>query len=225
MKYNFVPSIMGMDLMNVETQLRQLNQKANMYHLDIIDWHFAENMCISPQFISQFRPLTEATLDVHIMVKDLPLSIIQACIKAGGDIISIHAEDARQNIFKFISEIKGAGKKVGIIMNPATPLSEIQHYIQEIDLLTFMGVTPGFAKQSLIMPVLDKIREAIALREEKGYHYTTMIDGGCHKATMKAVAETGVENIIMGATCLFSQDKDMLVAWDKMEKDFAEWTK
>lgn len=225
MRPNFVPSLMGMDFMNVEKQIKQLNEHSKMYHLDILDWHFAENMCISPQFIQQLRHISDAVFDVHLMVKDLPLSIIEASLKAGGDIISMHAEDAQQNIFKYISTIKEAGKKVGIVLNPATPLSIMQHYLDEVDMITFMGVTPGFAKQSLIPCVLDKIRDAIRLREEKGYHFTTMIDGGCHKATMKAVCDTGVENIIMGATCLFGHDSDMHVAWNKMEADFDEWVK
>ena len=225
MRPNFVPSLVGMDFMNVERQIKEMNENAGMYHLDILDWHYAENMCISPQFIQQLRPLTDCTLDVHLMVEGMPISMIRAVIEAGGDIISMHAEDVTRNIFKYISEIKGAGKKVGIVLNPAIPLSVAEYYLEDVDLVTFMGVTPGFAKQSLIPPVLDKIRGAIRLREEKGYHFTTMIDGGCHQATMKAVAETGVENIIMGATCLFSQDKDLRVAWQKMTRDFDEWTK
>ena len=225
MKYDFVPSLMAMDFLNVAKQIKELDENANMYHIDILDWHFAENLCVSPAFIQQLRPITNATFDVHLMVEGLPLSIIKACLDAGGDIISMHAEDAQRNIFKYISEIKQAGKKVGIVLNPATPLSVMQHYIEEVDLITFMGVTPGFAKQALIPSVLDKIRDALRLREEKGYKFETMIDGGCHKATMKAVAETGVENIIMGATCLFGHDSDMRVAWKKMEDDFNEWIK
>ena len=99
----------------------------------------------------------------------------------------------------------------------------MQCYLDQVDLLTFMGVTPGFARQKLIEPVLDKIREAHALREEKGYRFETQIDGGCNKNTMKRVSETGVDIIIMGATCLFSQDPDMETAWNKMLSDYEEW--
>ena len=179
-------------------------------------------MVSHPRLFSSCAPY-RCDIDVHIMVKGLPISIINASMAAGGDIISVHAEDAQQNMFKFINAIHDAGRKAGIVLNPATPLCVMQHYLPEIDMLTFMGVTPGFPKQSLIPCVLDKIRDAIRLREDKGYHYITMIDGGCHAATMKAVFETGVENIIMGSTCLFSQDKDMHVAWQKMERDVINW--
>lgn len=225
MGVQFIPSIIGMNLMNVERQIRQLNKYAKMYHLDIIDWHFAENMSVSPTFIEQLCPLTDAELDVHLMVQGPPLSIIEACIKAGADTICVHAEDAQRNIFKFISTIHDAGKKIGVVLNPATPLSVMQHYLNEVDEVTFMGVTPGFTQQKLVPVVLDKIRDALRLREEKGYHFTTLIDGGCHKSTMKAVYETGVENIVMGATVLFSHGPDMDVAWQKMTEDFEAWTR
>ena len=223
----FVPSLMAADLMNVEKQVTQLNDHVEIYHIDIIDWHFAANMCFSPEFIRQLRPKTNALLDVHLMVKDLPVSIIDACLAAGADIISMHAGDpeVQKNIFAFVKKIKEAGKKVGIVLNPADKLENITEYLPEVDLITFMGVTPGFPKQTLIPCALEKIKAAIALREEKGYKFITMIDGGCHKATMKDVYETGVENIIMGATCLFGHDSDMHVAWKKMEEDFDEWVK
>lgn len=225
MKFEFVPSLMGMDLMNVERDVTMLNQHAKMLHIDLIDWHYAENMFVSPMFIQQLRPLSTAEFDVHFMINGLPMSIIQAVAEAGADILSLHAEDAQKNIFKYIDYIKSQGKKLGIVLNPATSLDVMRYYIEHVDLITFMGVTPGFAGQALIPVVLDKIRDAIQLRDEKGYKFSTMIDGGCHKGTMKAVSETRVEKIIMGRTCLFGQDQDIHKAWNKMEDSFTVWTK
>lgn len=224
MEQKFAPSLMAMDLMNVQKQIEGLNPYAYYYHVDVIDWHYARNMCLSPEFIGQLRRITTTPLDVHLMVKDLGMEIIEAVADAGADIISLPQEEIGKNAFKYISYIKGRGKKFGVVLDPATPLSVLQYYLKDIDLLTFMGVTPGFARQSLIEPVLDKIREAHALREKMGYTFETQIDGGCHKATMKKVSETGVNIIIMGATCLFSQDRDMGVAWRKMIADYEEWT-
>lgn len=225
MEQRFVPSLMGMDLMNVEQQIEQLNDHADMYHLDIIDWHFAKNMFISPVFIEQLRPLTKAVLDTHLMVEGLPLDIIKASIDAGSDIISLHAEDIQRNVFKYISMIKDAGKRFGVVLNPSVPLDIMRYYIDQVDLITFMGVTPGFPKQSLIPCVLDKIRDAHVLREQKGYQFKTMIDGGSHKGTMKQVNATGVDHIIMGSTCLFSMDRDLHKAWSIMEENFNAWVR
>lgn len=223
MKQKFAPSLMAMDLMNVQEQIEGLNPYAYYYHVDVIDWHYARNMCLSPQFIEQLRKITETPLDVHLMVQDLGMEIVEAVCDAGADIISLPLEEMGRNVFKYISYIKGRGKKFGVVLGPEAPLFALQYYLKEVDLLTFMGVTPGFAKQSLIEPVLDKIREAHGLRERMGYTFETQIDGGCHRATMKKVSETGVDIIIMGATCLFSQDHDMGVAWKKMLADYEEW--
>ena len=226
MEQRFVPALIGMnDLMNVQRQIEQLNDYADMYHLDIIDWHFAKNMFISPMFIQHLRPITNALLDVHIMLEGLQLDIIEAVIDAECDIVSLHAEDIQRNVFKFISYIKGRGKKVGIVLNPSVSLDMMRYYIEQVDLLTFMGVTPGFPKQDLIPCVLDKIREAHELREKHGYSFKTMIDGGCHEKTMKMVADTNVDHIVMGNTCLFGKDEDLRKAWRMMEDDFHTWTK
>lgn len=223
MNPKFAPSLMGMDLMNVREQIEGLNPYAAFYHVDIIDWHYAKNMCLSPQFVQQLRKITQVPIDVHLMVKEMDLELIDAVIDAGADIISLPAEEIGQNVFKYLTHIKERGKRFGVVLAPSTPLSSARYYLNEVDLLTFMGVTPGFAKQKLIEPVLEKIQEAHTLREECGYHFETQIDGGCHEATMKRVSETGVDIIIMGATCLFDQDPNMEKAWGKMVRQYEEW--
>ena len=223
MAQKFAPSLMGLDFMNVQEQIEGLNPYAYYYHIDIIDWHYAKNMCVSPQFIGQLRQITDLPLDVHIMVKDMGLDMIEAVIDAGADIVSLPEEELGQNVFKYISYIRERGRKVGIVLGPTATLEDTKYYLDQVDLLTFMGVTPGFAKQKLIEPVLDKIREAHRIREEKGYTFETQIDGGCNRSTMKRVSETGVDIIIMGSTCLFSHDKDTAVAWKKMLADYEEW--
>lgn len=223
MKPEFAPSLMGMDLMNVQKQIESLNPYAAHYHVDLIDWHYAKNMCLSPEFIKQLRKVTSVPIDVHIMVKDFGMELIEAVIDAGADYISLPAEEIGQNVFKYISYIKERGKKFGLVLAPATSLSIAEYYLEEVDLLTFMGVTPGFAQQKLVYKVLDKIRDAHALRAEKNYKFKTQIDGGCHPATMKQVSETGVDVIILGATCLFSLDNDMKQAWEKMLVNYNNW--
>jgi len=216
MNPKFSPSLMGMDLMNVQKQITELDKYAYSYHVDYIDWRYAKNMCLSPQFVEQLRKITRVPIDVHLMVKDLELDIIEATAKAGADIISIPAEEMEKNVFRYIEYIKGSGKKFGAVLCPATPLSAIDCYIDQIDQITFMGVTPGFARQKLVTKVLDKIKEAHMIRKTNGYHFLTQIDGGCHPETLKAIDETGVDIIVMGGTTLFSQDDDMDAAWAKM---------
>ena len=110
MAQKFAPSLMGMDFMNVQEQIEGLNPYAYYYHIDIIDWHYAKNMCVSPQFIGQLRQITDLPLDVHIMVKDMGLDMIEAVIDAGADIVSLPEEELGQNVFKYISYIRERGR-------------------------------------------------------------------------------------------------------------------
>ena len=220
MNFKLAPSLMGMDLLNVSEQIQALNRKAYMYHVDIIDWHYAKNLCFSPQFIEQLSLIASIPLDVHIMVKDLDIDIIKTVIDAGAQYISLPSEEVQKNIFKYIQLIKDSNCKLGIVVNPATPLSDLHYYIDEIDLLTIMGVTPGFASQPLVPKVLDKIKEAVMLREVNEYSYLTQIDGGCNENTLKSVYETGVDIFIVGKTLLFGKDENIDKAWDMCVETF-----
>lgn len=218
MKYKIAPSLMGMDLLNVQKQIECLNDKAFQYHIDILDWHFAKNLCFSPEFIRQVKTITNVPLEVHIMVENMQLDIIEEVVKAGANTVTLHAREINRNVFKYIDYLKSNDCKLGIVLDPAVPLSEMQCYIEHVDLINFMAVTPGFAGQKLVPSVLDKIRESLRLKEEKGYSYLTQVDGGFHPATYKQVIETNVEIFIVGATGLFGVDKDLNVAWNKLEK-------
>lgn len=222
MNQKIAPSLMGMDLMNVERQIKELNQYAYQYHIDYIDWHYAKNMCLSPQFVGQLRKITDRPIDVHIMVSDLDIDIIKETVNAGADILSLPVEEIEKNVFSYIDYIKSAGKKFGVVLNPATSLDKIQGYIDQVDEITFMGVTPGFAGQKLVPGVLEKIGQAHEIREKYGYRYLTQIDGGCHQEMLGRIMKTNVDIIIVGGTCLFSQNPDMNIAWKKMEEIFKQ---
>ena len=222
MKQKFSTSLMGMDLMHAADQITALNDYTALFHVDIIDWHYAKNMCLFPDFIRQLSPYARKPIDVHMMVDGPEYEIAQACIAAGADIFSFQADAVEKNVFKYIELVKKNGKKFGVVLNPATPLSQIEAYLDQVDLLTFMGVTPGFAGQKLVPVVLEKIRQAIALREAGRFHFETQIDGGCHDNTMKAIHETGVDYIVLGNAFLFSHSSDIHEAWPKMEEQFTE---
>jgi D-allulose-6-phosphate 3-epimerase len=214
MKYRLAASLMGMNILRVEEQLKVLNTRAYTNHVDIIDWHFAKNMCFSPMFVEQISKISTIPLDVHVMVKDMELDFIETIIKSGANIVSLHPEEIGKNVFKYIDYIKSNNCQFGVVLNPATPLDSVKLYIGHVDLLTFMGVTPGFPGQPLVPVVLDKIEEAIRTRNEKGYKYLTQMDGGCHENTIKMIYKTGIDIMIVGKTLLFSKDEDLITAWD-----------
>ena len=151
-----------------------------------------------------------------------PSDWLDHCIEAGVDMISPHAETINTNAYRTMQYIAGAGKKVGVTLNPATALSYIEHYLNRIDVMTIMTVDVGFAGQKFIPEMLDKIRQAKALREEKGYHYRILIDGSCNKTTYEILLEAGADDFIVGGSGLFSLHEDLREACKLCKAQFQE---
>lgn len=219
MKPMFSPSLMCMDLLKIREQIQMLNDKASFYHIDIMDGHFVKNITLSPAFVKAVSRITEVPLDCHLMVTN-PDDYIQPLVEAGASYICPHAETINADAFRILHKVHDAGCKFGVVLNPATPLSYIQHYIHLVDKITIMSVDPGFAGQSFIREMLDKIREAKALKEAKGYHYLIEVDGSCNQQTFQELREAGVEVFIVGNSGLFHLDDDVSLAWHKMLHQF-----
>ncbi len=219
----FSPSLMCMDLLNVEKQLLFLNEKADFYHVDIMDGHYVNNITLSPDFVRAIKKITEVPIDCHLMAEK-PEIFIPMLLEAGADYISPHAETINNKAFRIIDQIRSEGAKVGIVINPATPLSYISEYIHLVDKITIMSVDPGFAGQRFIPESLNKVKEAVKLRNDKGYKYLIEIDGSCNKNHFKVMKEAGVEVFIVGNSGLFSLDEDISLAWEKMVNIFESET-
>lgn len=210
---------MCMNLMELKNQIEVLNTKADFLHVDIMDGHFVKNITLSPMFIEQIKSHAKPPIDAHLMVEN-PTDFIDMLAKAGADYITLHAETINKDAFRTIAHIRSKNCKVGVVLNPATPLSYTAHYLDLIDKLTILTVDPGFAGQKFIANMLDKISEAKKIREEKGYSYLIEIDGSCNENTFERLAKAGGEVFILGSSCLFNLDSDLEKAWDKMTKIF-----
>jgi D-allulose-6-phosphate 3-epimerase len=180
----FSPSLMCMDLSKFKEQVEVLNERANFYHVDIMDGHFVKNITLSPFFIQELKKISSLPIDAHLMVEN-PSDFIDMTIDAGADYISLHAETINGEAFRHINTIKNKGKKFGVVLNPETPLETIKHYIHHVDKLTIMTVDPGFAGQKFVSEMIDKIKEAKELKQKKGYKYLITIDGSCNKQGQK----------------------------------------
>lgn len=215
----FSPSLMCMDLLNIKEQIDIINERADFYHVDIMDGHYVKNITLSPDFVRAIHGVCKLPLDCHLMVTD-PDDYIDVLAEAGAGYICPHAETINADAFRIINKIQATGCKVGVVLNPATPLSYIQHYIHRLDKITIMTVDPGFAGQPFIEEMLDKIAEAKKLKEENGYKYLIEVDGSCNEGTFKRLAEAGTEVFIVGSSGLFGLDEDLPTAWDKMIENF-----
>ena len=223
MSAKFSPSLMCMDLTQFKEQITAMNKKADFYHVDIMDGNYVRNITLSPFFIENLKKITTVPIDVHLMVNH-PEDFIPMCLEAGADIISFHPETANNKIFRLLNQIKDAGKKCGVVLNPATPAESIAEYAHLLDKVTVMSVDPGYAGQKFIPESLNKIRKLINMRKNNGYHYLTEIDGSCNEKTFGQIAESGVDGFIVGTAGLFSLHEDVSQAWDRMIEIFQRET-
>lgn len=215
MAAKFSPSLMCMDLTQFREQITAMNERADFYHVDIMDGSYVKNITLSPFFIENLKKITDVPIDVHLMVNH-PEDIIPMCIDAGADIISFHPETANNKIFRLLNQIKDAGRRCGVVLNPATPADAIKEYAHLLDKVTVMSVDPGYAGQKFIPESLNKIKQLIAMREANGYHYLTEIDGSCNEKTFNIISQSGVDVFIVGTSGLFSLADNVSDAWDKM---------
>lgn len=219
-KVEFAPSLMCMDFLKIREQLEILNELADYYHVDIMDGHFCKNITLSPDMIRTFAEIVKKPMDVHLMTTT-PTDWIEEVAKAGATYISPHAETINTDAFRVLNMIESLGCKPGVVLNPATSLSEIKHYLNRIEMLTIMTVDVGFAGQPFIPEMLDKITEAKRLKEECGYKYKIQIDGSCNQRTYKSLYDAGGEVFIVGGSGLFGLSEDLREAYKEMQKIFA----
>ena len=216
----FAPSLMCMDLGKIKEQFEVMDKHIDLYHVDIMDGHFCKNMALTPGILKAFRDYTDTEIDVHLMTTN-PSDWIEMCAKAGATYISPHAETINTDAFRTMQLIDSLGCKRGVVLNPATPLNYVESYLEYIDMLTIMTVDIGFAGQKFIDQMYEKIRQAKALRDEKGYHYKIQIDGHCNKENYRQLAEAGADVLVVGNAGLFGLDQDLETACNKMQAEFA----
>ena len=215
------PSLMCMDFGKMKEQFRIMDKYVDLYHVDIMDGHFCKNMALTPGILKGCASLTDKEFDVHLMTTD-PSDWIEMVAKAGATYISPHAETINTNAFRTMNLIRSLGCKCGVVLNPATPLSYVESYLDQIDILTIMTVDIGFAGQAFIDQMYSKIEAAKKLREEKGYHYKIQIDGHCFRENYRRITDAGADILVVGNAGLFSLDDDLDEACKKMYKEYED---
>ncbi|MCK5435012.1 MAG: ribulose-phosphate 3-epimerase, partial [Nitrosomonadaceae bacterium] len=157
--YLIAPSILSANFAKLGEEITNvINSGADIVHFDVMDNHYVPNLTIGPLVCEAIRPLTNAIIDVHLMVEPVD-RIVPDFAKAGANIISFHPE-ASKHIDRTIGLIKEQGCKAGLVFNPATPLHYLDHVLEKLDLVLIMSVNPGFGGQSFIPETLNKLREA-----------------------------------------------------------------
>ena len=177
------------------------------HHADVMDGHFCPNLTLSPDLVKAVCSVAKRPVEVHLMT-ERPGEWIERFAGAGAAMLSLHAETINAAAFRLMREVRAAGCRVGIVLNPATPLDSIRHYIDETDRLTLMTVDVGYAGQPMVPQVVSKIREAAAFKCKSGLSYEIQVDGCCNEKTYRTYAEAGAEMLVMGSG-LFGLDTDL----------------
>ena len=203
-KIKISPSILSADFSQLANEIKRLESGgADLIHVDVMDGHFVPNITIGPPVIKSLRGITKLPFDVHLMISPVH-DYIKNFAEAGSDIITIHPE-ATNNLTDSIEYIKSFKKKIGVSLNPDSPIELIEKNLNKIDLVLIMSVFPGFGGQKFIKDVLKKIKRISEIKDQNSFKFDIEVDGGINFSNFKEVLEAGA-NVLVSGTTIFKEN-------------------
>ncbi|MDN7241290.1 ribulose-phosphate 3-epimerase [Planococcus sp. N028] len=202
------PSILAADFSKLGEEVLEVERAgADWIHIDVMDGRFVPNITMGPIVVDAIRPLTKLPFDVHLMIED-PDRYIEDFAKAGADWITVHVE-AAPHLHRTIQLIRSFGVKPGVVLNPHTPIESIQHILEDIDMVLFMTVNPGFGGQKFIHSVIPKVEQLAKIIKDKNLSIEIQIDGGINEETIVLCAKAGATVFVAGSAIFGEEDRSL----------------
>lgn len=199
------PSILSADFADLGGEIRRVAAAgADLIHVDVMDGHFVPNLTIGPPVVAAIRKTTDLPFDVHLMITN-PEAMVTPFIKAGADIVTVHAETA-PHLHRLLETIREQGAKPGVSLNPSTPLSAVEEVLDYVDMVLLMTVNPGFGGQKFIPTMVDKIRRLRRMVEARKLAVDIEVDGGIIPDNARQVAMAGANILVAGSAVYGAPD-------------------
>ena len=218
MEYILSPSILSADFAKLGEDVKEaVDAGAQWLHIDVMDGAYVPNISFGFPVIEAIRGITDVVFDVHLMIES-PERFIDRFAKAGADLITVHVESTN-HIHRAVQMVKAAGCKVGVSLNPGTPLNTLDHLLEEIDMVLIMTVNPGYGGQSYIAGMDQKIRDLRKIITDRGLDVDIQVDGGVSTENVKHVKDCGA-NVFVAGSAVFNGNignnvKDLLKAMEE----------
>jgi ribulose-phosphate 3-epimerase len=204
--FRIAPSLLSADFARLGDEVRDvIAAGADLVHFDVMDNHYVPNLTVGPLVCEAIRPHCSVPIDVHLMVKPVD-RIIPDFARAGASIITFHPE-ASDHVDRTLALIRDSGCKAGLVFNPATPLSWLDHVMDKVDIVLLMSVNPGFGGQSFIASALPKVAEARARIDASGRDIWLEVDGGVKADNIESIARAGADTFVAGSAVFGAKDR------------------